>query len=641
MAEPVVVFLSAVSSEFHQSDPRRPLEFRSYRDALADAFRRAGVTFQIIVREELAQGPGDLLETLDTEIGRCNLVVHLIGDAAGVGPEPAAIRRLKERHPDFLDHEPELQVELGDLTGLSYTQLEIYLAFHYRCDRLVFLADAEAPQSPGFRFDPEQRASQDRHVGRLVNIAEHRESFFSQDDLALKCVTSAVRIAEKRSTPPDPKDIAAAEKNPHALVIGIAAESRKIGMPSEPPVFSQAAHNNLDVYLEALQRVAEKHHLDRKTLLAVIEDYARSQSDTAEDADSLDERALTYFALGDSPIALDLARRSVEVRERTLGPEHQDTLKSLGILEGLLETKGEFGEAEPLSRRIFETYERTLGPKHQDTLESLNNFAVLLQKHGKLEKAEPLYKRALKARKHILGPEDPETLASLHNLAALLQARGEGEWVQAEQMYWRVCEARESNLGPEDPETLRSLNNLAGLLQSNGELAQAERLYRRAYEARERTLGPEHRDTLNSRHNVAFLLRAKGVLDEAERLYRLNLEDSERVLGPEHAATLFTLHNLAALLRDKQEYTEAEKLFEKVLEVRKHTLGPKHPQTITSLVSFAILLQEKGEHREAESLFQQAVEAAKGVLDPDHPVVKTAKKGLKDCRNNASKSNRA
>src|SRR5258708_4673938 len=112
----VTVFLSAVSREFHEPDPENPRGFQSYRDVLAHALRRMGPAFSVIVQEDLAQGLGDLLATLDAEIQRSRIVVHLIGNLAGWGPSDAELRRLRGRHPALLEHEPELAEVLEEIS---------------------------------------------------------------------------------------------------------------------------------------------------------------------------------------------------------------------------------------------------------------------------------------------------------------------------------------------------------------------------------------------------------------------------------------------------------------------------------------------------------------------------------------------
>ena len=50
----------------------------------------------------------------------------------------------------------------------------------------------------------------------------------------------------------------------------------------------------------------------------------------------------------------------------------------------LLESKGDYAEAEPLYRRALEASERVLGPEHPDTLTSVNNLAGLLRAQRRL-----------------------------------------------------------------------------------------------------------------------------------------------------------------------------------------------------------------------------------------------------------------
>ena len=84
-------------------------------------------------------------------------------------------------------------------------------------------------------------------------------------------------------------------------------------------------------------------------------------------------------------------------------------------------TQGKLQEAEPLYRRALEGYERTLGPDHPDTLASINNLAILIEAQGKPQEAEPLHRRALEGYEKAMGPEHPSTLASLNNLANLFR----------------------------------------------------------------------------------------------------------------------------------------------------------------------------------------------------------------------------
>ena len=289
-----------------------------------------------------------------------------------------------------------------------------------------------------------------------------------------------------------------------------------------------------------------------------------------------------------------------------------------------------YAKAEPILRRALKIGEDLLGPEHPDTLNSLGSLANLLNQAGKYAKAEPLYRRDLETSERVLGPEHPDTLTILNNLALLLNQTG--KYAEAEPLYRRALETRERVLGPEHPDTLQSLNNLAELFRTTGKYAEAEPLYRRALEARERVLGPEHPDTLSSLNNMALLLKQTGKYTEAEPLYRRALETSERVLGPEHPSTLTSLNNLALLLDNTGKYSEAEPLYRRVLETRERVLGPEHPDTLQSLNNLGAFLVEQQQHKEALPLLKRAYSGRLKILGPEHPKTEASKSWLDRCR---------
>ena len=84
-----------------------------------------------------------------------------------------------------------------------------------------------------------------------------------------------------------------------------------------------------------------------------------------------------------------------------------------------LSQKGQYGEAEVVAKKALEVAERTAGPEHPDVATSLNNLALLYDTQGKYAEAEPLYKRSLTIWEKALGPEHPDVATFLENLAAL------------------------------------------------------------------------------------------------------------------------------------------------------------------------------------------------------------------------------
>jgi tetratricopeptide (TPR) repeat protein len=272
-----------------------------------------------------------------------------------------------------------------------------------------------------------------------------------------------------------------------------------------------------------------------------------------------------------------LYKQALGIYERTLGPEHPDTITSLDNLADLYRLQGRYAEAETLFERVWGIREHSLGPEHPDTATSLRNLAALYRLQGRNAEAEPLFERALQIAEHTLGAEHLDTASSLSNLAVLY--RSQGRYTEAEPLFERALRICEHALGKEHPNIALSLNNLALLYRSQGRYTEAEPLFERALEITERTLGAEHPDTAWSLSNLGVLYRSQGRYTEAEPLFERALRIREQVLGPEHPNTALSINNLALLYKLRERYAEAKPLFERALKILQKSLGGEHPNT--------------------------------------------------------------
>jgi eukaryotic-like serine/threonine-protein kinase len=321
-----------------------------------------------------------------------------------------------------------------------------------------------------------------------------------------------------------------------------------------------------------------------------------------------------YSNLGLYPSAQSLQQQSMEIRQRVLGPEHPDTLKSMNNLAATLSDEGHPAEAEKLDREALDIQRRVLGPEHPDTLTSMNNLAAILSDEGHPAEAEKLYRETLDISRHVLGAESPATLASVNGLANAL-AR-EGYYGEAEKLYREMLDIERRILGPDHPATLTSLSNLAFILALDGHYVEAETLHRETLDIQRRVLGPEHRNTLTSMSNLANDLRGEGNFIEAEKWDRETLDIRRRVLGPEHPDTLASMLNSANDLLSEGHYAQAEKLHREAVDIDRRVLGLENPDTITTLSTLAVDLSHEGRFGEAEKLFREALQMAEKSNQP-------------------------
>jgi len=225
-----------------------------------------------------------------------------------------------------------------------------------------------------------------------------------------------------------------------------------------------------------------------------------------------------YYNLGLYPRAQILLQQAMEIRQRILGPEHPDTLRSVSFLANVMEAEGDYAEAEKLDRETLDEQRRVLGAEHPDTLASMNNLANVLEPEGHYAEAEKLYRETLDIRHRVLGPEHPDTLVLMNELAR--NQTDEGHYAEAEKSFRETLDVQRRVLGPEHLDTLASTNNLAVVLLEEGHYAEAEKSFRETLEVKRRVLGPEHPNTAIATYNLGSSAAHLGRRDEALALLR-------------------------------------------------------------------------------------------------------------------------
>ena len=120
----VRLFLSCVSDEF-----------AVYRDALRHAL--TGSDVEVKIQEDFKNSGGDTLKMLEDYIGRCQAVVHFLGDMKGSAPAKVSVEDLLKRRPDFEGELARRGLPREALNALTYTQWEAWLAIGLGKDLLI------------------------------------------------------------------------------------------------------------------------------------------------------------------------------------------------------------------------------------------------------------------------------------------------------------------------------------------------------------------------------------------------------------------------------------------------------------------------------------------------------------------------
>jgi pentatricopeptide repeat protein len=160
------IFLSAASDEFG-----------ALRVKLAAKLQRSGINVEY--QEIFPHATSDTVRKLGDLINDCPLLVHIVGHNPGFVAAPAAVADLLDEIPSekFLVGLPSLRSALGDLSGITYTQWEAFLALHLGVEVLLYApSDVCEAGTKTLKGDFAQK----QHLDRL-SIARKRPDFCANE----------------------------------------------------------------------------------------------------------------------------------------------------------------------------------------------------------------------------------------------------------------------------------------------------------------------------------------------------------------------------------------------------------------------------------------------------------------------------
>lgn len=284
-----------------------------------------------------------------------------------------------------------------------------------------------------------------------------------------------------------------------------------------------------------------------------------------------------------------------------------------------LSSQGLVEEAISRSKKSLELLEATLGPEHPDVAYGLNALADLYVDSGEHETAAPLFKRAAFIFQKAYGQDNLDFANSLFGLAYV--KRLSGDYAEAEFLCRKVVEIREKGLGPNDQALAQSLNELAEIYKSLEKYSQAELLYRRAIEIFDQALGPDNLPTAIVLKNLSDLYHRQMNYSRAVDLAERSVAIKEKVLGPINIILGLGLKDLANIYSDSNLWTKAEPLLIRALAIQEQDLGSDNFGLVTTLTDLGSLYRKLGNYKKAESAYIRALSIAEKTFGPEDYVL--------------------
>jgi serine/threonine protein kinase/tetratricopeptide (TPR) repeat protein len=280
---------------------------------------------------------------------------------------------------------------------------------------------------------------------------------------------------------------------------------------------------------------------------------------------------LSFMYLGDNKTAIEQYQAARQLYTQHRGPDHLDTLKSIGNVALASSAAGRFQEALKLREETLELMKAKLGPDHPDTLSSMHNLAISYAEAGRTAEALRLKEETLRLRKDKLSVDDPDTLSSMNSVALAYIAGGRPQ--EALELLEETLRRRKAVLGPDHPETLATMNNLGLAHATLGRDQEALELFEETLRRRKGVIGLDHPDTLTTMANLANSYAKTGRMQESLKLREESLELMKGKLGSDHPNTLTSMNNLANFYISADQAAKAIAVLQETLTLRERRVA--------------------------------------------------------------------
>lgn len=180
--------------------------------------------------------------------------------------------------------------------------------------------------------------------------------------------------------------------------------------------------------------------------------------------------------------------------------------------------EAKYDEALPLAKRALGLREKALGPQHEDLIPLLTNLAEIYRAKKQPGQARSYFGRALTIAEKTFAENDIRTALLLDKLG--YAAHEQREQKDAENFFIRSLQIKEKALGAENPDVTQTAFSLAEIYRFRGDYQKAESLYEQVVRIREKTPEKNTSDltrALEAYVSTLFALKKTKQADEAQQ----------------------------------------------------------------------------------------------------------------------------
>ncbi len=308
-------------------------------------------------------------------------------------------------------------------------------------------------------------------------------------------------------------------------------------------------------------------------------------------------KAEKLYKEGRTSEIIPLVETTMSRVEKELGPDHYymgEAYNALAVLYAY--TINDFELADIYFKRALEIRTKTRGPEHPDTIETINLIGFLYQVTDKLDLAEAQFVKALTLRTKVLGPNHPDTADSEVYLAGLYMHLG--RYAEAEKLALHASRYEQEKVTARHPTPGEALGLLGSIYSLMGDIEQSEKYYLQSLALKRKELGADHSEVSHSLSALGHIYKGKGATKQAIEYFKRSLAIREKSFGHVHGFTGDMLISLGAVYLQQGDKAEASKYLTDGLNVYSKAMGEDNYRVLFAqlYLAYMYLLQEDFEN---------------------------------------------
>jgi tetratricopeptide (TPR) repeat protein/predicted Ser/Thr protein kinase len=319
---------------------------------------------------------------------------------------------------DRFHDQPLVSASIRSTLGAIYTQMGDYKAAQPHLEASLVLYDRHEPDAA--------RAHKTRNALALSYL------FQWKTDDAEAVLNDQTTIAELNRHPDDGvfagihANLGILRRRQHRLEEAEAAYREalrvyalNLDIPARRPIITRL---NLAVLMHRTKRHEEAIELG----IQVVEEFrAHGSQYTADMAYALSNLGSIYIEsneeVADTAAGMTCLKEAYELRVRLIGPEHRETLRTLGSLARAHWANGDRELAVEMDRDVLKRRQAIMDPDHIDVIHSMNSLVYKLNELERYDEALPLVQEAIALGRPRYGVGHPQLRMTRGNLLYVLE----------------------------------------------------------------------------------------------------------------------------------------------------------------------------------------------------------------------------